>query len=209
MKEERKDQPFPAAGGEEVRFDELMRRVRAGDECAVRELVRRYEPAIRRAVRVRLLDLRLRRLIESADICQSVFASFFARTALGEYDLERPEQLIRLLSTIARNKLAYQARREYAGRRDLRRVDPGAVLEDCPAHGSSPSRQVSDRELVTEALRRMTPEERALLERRERGLGWAEIAAELGGSPDALRNRLARAEARITRQLGLDEGPEE
>ena len=55
----------------------------------------------------------------------------------------------------------------------------------------------------------MTPEERAILERREQGLGWAEIAADLGGSPDGLRIRLSRAAARITRQLGLDEGSDE
>jgi hypothetical protein len=34
---------------EAVPFDELIRLVRAGDEQAARELVRRYEPAIRRA----------------------------------------------------------------------------------------------------------------------------------------------------------------
>src|SRR5262245_23610315 len=54
-------------------FDELMRRVRAGDEQAAADLVRRYEPAIRRAVRVRLRDPQLRRLLDSIDICQSVF----------------------------------------------------------------------------------------------------------------------------------------
>ncbi len=42
--------------------------------------------------------------------------------------------------------------------------------------------------------------------RRVRGGSWAEIAAELGGTPDARRVRLARGVARITRQLGLDEG---
>jgi RNA polymerase sigma-70 factor (ECF subfamily) len=160
-------------------------------------------------VRVRLRDSRLRRLIESVDICQSVFASFFVRTALGQYDLERPDQLLRLLVTIARNKLACHANRERADRRDQRRITPEAVLEDCPAPDSSPSRQVAARELVQEARKRLTTDERALLERREQGLEWAEIAAELGGSPDALRVRLARAVARITRQLGLDEGPYE
>jgi RNA polymerase sigma-70 factor (ECF subfamily) len=160
-------------------------------------------------VRVRLRDPRLRRLIESVDICQSVFASFFVRTALGQYQLERPDQLLRLLATIARNKLARHANREHRDRRDQRRINPGAVLEDCPAPGSSPSRQVAARELVLEARKRMTTQERALLERREQGLEWAAIAAELGGSPNALRIRLARAVARIARQLGLDEGPDE
>src|SRR6202051_241453 len=99
---------------EEPSFQSLILRVRAGDDAAAAEVVRRYEPAIRRAVRVRLRDPRLRRLIESVDICQSVFASFFVRTALGQYDLESPDQLLKLLAAIARNKLAYQARRERA-----------------------------------------------------------------------------------------------
>ena len=79
-------------GGEDPSFAEFIKRIRAGDEQAAMDLVVRYEPAIRRAVRVRLRDQRLRRLVESVDICQSVFASFFVRTSLGQYDLESPDQ---------------------------------------------------------------------------------------------------------------------
>jgi hypothetical protein len=39
----------------------LLDRVRAGDQEAATELVRRYEPALRRVVRLRLRDRRLRR----------------------------------------------------------------------------------------------------------------------------------------------------
>ena len=46
-------------------FEELIRRVRAWDQEAAAELVRRYEPAIRRAARIRLVDSRLRRLFDS------------------------------------------------------------------------------------------------------------------------------------------------
>lgn len=209
MGADRTDRLSFTAGGEEPSFTEFIRRVRAGDERAAAELVERDEPAIRRAVRVRLRDPRLRRLIESVDICQSVLATFFVRAALGQYDLENPDQLLKLLTTIARNKLAGQANRERADRRDQRRINPGAVLEECLAPGSSPSHQVSNRELVQEARRRMTPEELAILVRRDQGMEWAEIAAEMGGRPDALRIRLSRAVARITRQLGLDEGFDE
>src|SRR5579871_5050344 len=76
---------------EENPFQQLMRRIRAGDQDAAAELVREYEPAIRRAARVWSLDPRLRRVFDSMDICQSVFASFFVRTALGQYDLQRPD----------------------------------------------------------------------------------------------------------------------
>ena len=164
-----------------------------------------YEPAIRRTVRVRLRDTRLRRLIETVDICQSVFASFFVRTSLGQYDLENADKLVRLLTTMARNKVARQANKEHAARRDQRRIDRGASIGDCADPGSSPSRQFAAREIVQEARRRMTADELRLLDRREQGLEWAEIAMELGGQPDALRVRLARAVARVTRELGLDE----
>jgi RNA polymerase sigma-70 factor (ECF subfamily) len=187
-------------------FSAFIRRIRGGDEHAAVELVERYGPAIRRAVRVRLRDPRLQRLIDSVDICQSVFASFFVRTALGQYDLDDPGQLLKLLTAIARNKLAIQARRERADCRDLGRVNWAATVENCPAPASSnPSRQLAARELLDEARRRLTPEELVLLERRSQGLSWAEIGVEIGANPDALRIRLARAVARVTRDLGLDE----
>ena len=209
MRADGTERPITALGDEGPSFDEFMQRVRAGDEQAAMDLVQRYEPAIRRAVRVKLRDPRLRRLVETVDICQSVFASFFVRTSLGQYDLENPDKLIRLLVTIARNKVAHQANREHAACRDQRRIHAGADVGDCAAPGGTPSRQLAARELVYEARRRMSAEEIGLLERREQGLGWAEIAGELGGTPDGQRVRLARAVARISRELGLDEGPDE
>src|SRR5215470_8875406 len=102
-------------------FPDFLRRVRAGDEQAAAELVRRYQSAVRVEVRMRLADARLRRVLDSMDLCQSVLASFFVRAAAGQYDLERPEQLVGLLVTIARRKVAFEARRHRAGSRDLRR----------------------------------------------------------------------------------------
>src|SRR3954451_15530309 len=96
--------------GDEVPFAELMHRVRTGDAEAINALVRRYEPTIRRIARIRLLDSRLRRIFDSADICQSVFASFFVRAALGEYDVQDPDQLLRLLLSMSRKKLADHVR---------------------------------------------------------------------------------------------------
>src|SRR6516225_9100818 len=106
-------------------FADLIRRVRAGDNKAAEELVRYYEPTIRRVARVRLVDARLRRAFDSMDICQSVFASFFVRAALGQYDLQRPEQLLNLLVNMSRKKLIDRARQETAERRDYRRLAAG------------------------------------------------------------------------------------
>jgi len=186
-------------------FREILNRVRAGDEQAATELVRQYEPAIRRAARVRMVDARLGRLLDSMDICQSVMASFFVRAAAGVYDLETPEQLLKLLATMARNKLANQANRLRAARRDQRRIEGADVALEVAGHDPRPSVVVSARELLGEVQRRLTPEERQILERRERGSDWAEIAHDLGGSPEALRKRFTRGVDRVAKQLGLDE----
>jgi hypothetical protein len=42
---------------DEPSYRELILRVRAGDQEAAAELVRRYEPAVRRVVRARLVDV--------------------------------------------------------------------------------------------------------------------------------------------------------
>ena len=91
---------------EEEEFLELLARVRAGDERAAEELVRCYEPLIRFEVRLRLTDPRVCRLFDSIDVCQSVLSSFFVRAAAGQYELDRPQQLVGLLVTMARNKVA-------------------------------------------------------------------------------------------------------
>ena len=84
----------------ESSFHDLIRRIRDRDETAAAELVAKYEAAIRRVVRIHLRDVRLRRVLDSMDVCQSVLASFFVRAALGQYELDSPDQLLGLLATI-------------------------------------------------------------------------------------------------------------
>jgi RNA polymerase sigma-70 factor (ECF subfamily) len=189
----------------EISFDDLIRRTRAGEDRAAAELVRQFEPAIRRAVRARLTDARLRRVLDSTDICQSVLAHFFARAALGQYQLDQPDQLVRLLVRMADNKLKDQVRKQRAVRRDQRRLEVGtpAALEQFAGREETPSQIVAGRELLQEVRRRLSREERFLAEQRALGRGWAEIAAEVGGKPDALRNKLSRALDRVSRELGV------
>ena len=191
---------------DENQFQELIRRVRAGDANAASELVRSYEPAIRRAARIRLVDARLGRVLDSMDICQSVLASFFVRAALGQYELDKPGQLLKLLATMARNKLADHARQEKAGRRDNRRVEAGTAEDrQIAAAGSTPSQRVAAKEILQEVHNRLTDDERTLADQRALGREWADIAAEVGGTPEALRKRLSRAIDRVAQELGLDE----
>jgi DNA-directed RNA polymerase specialized sigma24 family protein len=73
------------------------------------------------------------------------------------------------------------------------------------AGGPTPSQQVAARELLHQARQRLSAEERRLLELRQEGRGWDEVAALVGGNPEALRKRLARAVERVAGELGLDE----
>jgi RNA polymerase sigma-70 factor (ECF subfamily) len=192
---------------EDPTFDELIGRVRAGDQDAAADLVKLYEPEIRRAVRYRLADARLGTLLDSMDICQSVLKSFFVRAAAGQYELKTPQQLLALLATMARNKLYSQARKHQALSRG-RRAAPGSLDEEGPVDpGASPSREVAARDLLHEVHRRLAPDERQLMDLRSQGHGWAAIAAQLGGSADSARMRLSRALDRVAGQLGLDDEP--
>jgi RNA polymerase sigma-70 factor (ECF subfamily) len=189
-------------------FEELIRRVRAWDQEAAAELVRRYEPAIRRAVRFRLADARLGNLCDSMDICQSVLRSFFVRAASSQYDLETPEQVLKLLTAMARNKLTSQARKQHTQRRDNRRA---SAIEDAGSRlvssGDSPSAATVVRDLQEEVQRRLTPDEWRLLELKNQGHDWAAIAAQVGGAAETLRKKLARAIDRVVDELGLDDEP--
>jgi RNA polymerase sigma factor (sigma-70 family) len=187
-------------------FVALMQRVRDGEMAAAAELVRLYEPAVRRAIRVRMVNPALRRAVDSVDICQSVMGSFFVRAALGQYDLQAPDQLVGLLVRLARNKVADVARREQAAQRDHRRVQEGASAVDrVAAAGESPSQIVEGAELVRKFREKLSPEERYLAEERAQGRQWNDLAAELGESPEGLRKRLGRAVSRVAGELGLED----
>ena len=189
-------------------FGDFVRRIRAGDQTAAAELVHRYEPLIRREVRLRLEDQRLGRLFDSMDVCQSVLASFFLRTAAGEYDLDEPGQLVGLLVKMARNKLASAARRQSQQKRDHRRACSGQEeLQAVAAAEDSPSQLVAGRELLERFRASLDAEERQLVELRNEGLAWADIADRLGGSAQARRMQLARALERVSKELGLEEEP--
>ena len=187
-------------------FDELIRRVGSGDEEAAAQLVRDFEPVIRRVLRARLRGGRGRHEFDSMDICQSVLATFFVRAAAGQYDLKEPDDLIKLLQTMTRNKVAEKMRWQHRLRRDSRRTVGGVEELALAGRDPTPSSVVAGKELLEQARQRLSEQERQLVELRGEGLSWAEVAASLGGTAGARRNQLARALDRIAQELLLD-GP--
>jgi RNA polymerase sigma-70 factor (ECF subfamily) len=187
-------------------FLELLGRIRAGDETAALELHATYAEQLQRIIRVQLTQPALRRQMDSIDICQSVFADFFLRTALGQYDLQSPSELLKLLATMARHRLIYHAQKQRAARRDIRRVEAGAIEDfSLAGGGGTPSQIVSARELLQQCQERLNNDERLLLDRRRSGQSWDEIAAAVGKSPEAVRKQYERAIKRVSGELGMEE----
>jgi RNA polymerase sigma factor (sigma-70 family) len=185
-------------------FRALIQRVREGDAAAASECVRLYEPEIRRAARIRLTDPRLRRLVDSVDICQSVFGRFFVHAANGSLDMERPEQLLALLVAMTRNRVTDMAREQTAQKRDVRRqLDLSSGIQKLADRSPGPGSVAAAAELLSRVREHLTPEERRLVECRNAGLTWQQIAEERNGTAAALRKQLERALERVRTELGI------
>jgi len=188
-----------------TQFRELIQRVREGDAAATAECVRLYEPEIRRAARVRLSDPRLRRIVDSVDICQSVFGRFFLHAANGSLDLDQPEQLLAMLVTMTRNRVTDMAREQTAQKRDIRRqTELNSGIQRLADKTPGPGSEVAAAELLLRVREQLTADERDLVERRLAGKTWQQIADELNGSPAALRKKLERALERVRLELGVE-----
>jgi RNA polymerase sigma-70 factor (ECF subfamily) len=183
-------------------FRELMGRVRAGDQQAAAELVHSYGPEIRRYIRVRLSSPKLRLLLDSIDVFQSVLAVFFANVWEGRHELDDPKHLVKLLRMMARHKIV-----DYARKPDQRRCERvgHAVLEELPARDEAPSQVLLFEELLKQMPTLWSEDEQRLVRLRAEGRSWQEIGDEYGLNADAVRKQFARVRQRVCRDLGMDD----
>ncbi len=181
-------------------FRALVQRVRRGDEDAAAQLVRLYEPEIRRAVRVRLVDPKWCRAVDSMDVCQSVLGKFFVEIANGRLDMESPDQLLRWLIRATQNRVADAMAAENSSCSDEQLIQDVAFDVQ-----PTPSKMVAAGDLMQEVQRRLSDSERAIFEQRIDGRTYAQIAKRIGGTAEDVRRRLRSAIARIRSQLDLDE----
>jgi len=189
---------------DDANFPDLIAALRRGDSRAAAEFVARYEPEIRRVVRLRLVNPQMQQQFDSMDIYQSVLANFFTRFGAGQFDVESPERMLKLLITMSRNKLTDLARRQHSEKRDVRRQGADdAALDLVSARGETPSEEVMNAELLATVRQRLDADEIRLFEQRAAGQGWDELAAERSVGAEALRKRYSRAIDRVARDLGF------
>lgn len=171
----------------------LMARYADGDTEAFDELFRRYEP--------RAYAFFLRR-IGSPERARDLYQELFLRIhrARERYDAERP--FAPWLFQIAHRLLVDDVRRAYRSHEvPLEAREPRVETE-------SGEERLCEREVLDRALASLTGEERhILLAAKLGGVGYAELALQLGKSAEAVRKAASRAMQRLRAAALSDRSP--
>jgi RNA polymerase sigma factor (sigma-70 family) len=181
-------------------FAPLLARARLGDEGALAQLARQYEPEVRRAIRARLSP-DLRRYVDPTDLVLSVHRVLLLGIRQNKFDLSVQENLVALAVTIVRRKIArhwrtLQRERRIIGRQvNIQDVEEKAVSPDGAELASVLAAEVHDQ--VHRLLLKLNDRDRRLMERHLQGQSTAAIAREWGEDAGVLRVRLSRIRQRL------------
>jgi RNA polymerase sigma-70 factor (ECF subfamily) len=153
----------------------------------------------------------VRQKVDPEDVAQSVFRSFFARQADGQFVLEDWDGLWGLLTRITLRKCHRQCERFTAGRRDVRREvsapSPAAgcgVAWEAIAREPTPSDAAMLTELVDALMRPLDERERRILELRLQGYAVPEIGEAVGRTERTVHRVLERVRQRLERMDAED-----
>jgi RNA polymerase sigma factor (sigma-70 family) len=183
-------------------FLELMRRVRAGDEFAARELYQQYGRHLLRVVR-RRLHQPLRSRFDSTDFTQSVWSAFFA--ASRTYSFDTPQALLRFLEKVASRKVAGAYRGTQTAKDKIYRQLPldarppdsdGPSPNHLASADPTPSQEAVANERWERLLNGQSPARQAMLTLRRQGFTIEEIAKLTGVASRTVQRLLRRLEDR-------------
>src|SRR5262245_11855120 len=194
------------ADAREPSDEELVRRIRAGDEAALRLLFERHLPALRAKARARL-PAAVRGKVGASDVVQEAWLSAFL--GLGDFEDAGDGSFGRWLRKIVERKVSDEVRRhsrvkKRSARREVRFATAAERLEPDPGE-PTPSQVVGDAERAASvrALVDGLSEDHATVIRlvHEEGLSLVEAGRRMGRSPDATRMLYGRAMSRLASRL--------
>jgi RNA polymerase sigma-70 factor (ECF subfamily) len=177
----------------------LMLQVRDGSAAAMEQLVTKYQ--------ARLLTV-LEHLVNNRELAEDLAQEVFLRVFRARHSYTAGAKFSTWLFTIA-NNIASNARRDRARRKEVR-VNPappnesGAVALDqmaLAASGLMPTRQLDRAEMaevVRLAIENLSERQRlAVLLSKFEEMSYADIAATMGMSPQAIKSLLSRARGNL------------
>lgn len=180
---------------------DLLNAWRDGDEAAAARFFERYRARLIAIVRARI-SRRLARRVEPDDIVLSAYRSFFVTARKGRFE-DPSEDLWPLLVNITLRKLARQARRHQAKRRDINQEeDYGSRFgADLVQEEPTVEQAVILEEEVARLLARLSEHDREIVTRTLQGEDAETIANALGIHERSVRRTLQR----IRESLGAPE----
>jgi hypothetical protein len=182
-------------------FSKFFAVLRGSDGRAAGEMVRALEPALRRVIHLRLIDGRLRHILDTTDILQSLLAYFLRRKAVPLRAAGKTGGLRAYLAAAVEKKIRMKLRKERRHKGGL----PSGWEPACPE--SAGTGHADEEDLNGFVRARLSAANRVLFDLRIQGLTWPEITAKVEGNPhpNTLRMRLTRAVAEILRARGQEE----
>jgi RNA polymerase sigma-70 factor, ECF subfamily len=192
-------------------FDDLMTRLRSGEDAAAREVFVKFARRLVGLARQNL-DTRLAVKADPEDVVQSAYKSFFVRQQRGDLEVGSWDGLWGILTIITLRKCADRAAFYRAGKRDVKRELAGGATEDTsPATTLALDREPAPHEAVilaetVESLFRLavTPDERSILELSLQGFSAGEIADKVGRAERTVRRLRERVRKRLERMQMVD-----
>lgn len=187
----------------------LLDRVKAGDQEAAALIFRRYTRRLLALAR-RHLDTWMRDRVDPEDVIQSVYKSFFARHARGDFRLESWDSLWSLLCLMTVRKCADKADYLQAACRDARleiRLPgdaDGSTLWTVPGRDPTPAEAALLTETLDRLLRGLEEEDRTIIVLHLQGYTLHEISNRVDRAHRTVRRVIDRARRRLLR-LRADE----
>jgi RNA polymerase sigma factor (sigma-70 family) len=180
---------------------ELVERLRGGDPQAAEELFARYAQRLT-FLAEQQLSRKLASRLDGADVVQSVFRTFFRRSAEGQFRIDSSAELWRLLVQITLQKARAYGRHHSAGVRDVAAEVPGggaALLLAAVAHEPGPAEAAALVDQIEELLRGLPALYCDLLQLRLEGHSVSDTATRLGVSRRTVHRALHLLKQRLTR----------
>jgi RNA polymerase sigma-70 factor (ECF subfamily) len=185
---------------------ELIRQLREGDPRAADAVFALYSQRLTR-IAEQHLSARLAGRLDGDDVVQSVFRTFFRRSAEGEFPIDSSAQLWRLLVKITVLKARAKGRHHTAAARDVgAQAAAGGEpwLVEAVSREPSPLEAVMLVDQIETVLRGLPPLYCHILDLRLQGFGPTEISARLEVSRQTVHRALGLLQERLEGESSED-----
>lgn len=204
------DQPDSRPGGEAVGQADwstlvLLEQVRTGDAAAAAEIFDRFAGRMAALAAARMPD-RIARRLDSEDIVQSVFRSFFHAMKEPRFVFQRSGDLWRLLAAMTLTKLYGQITFHSALRRSFDREEGGSLAierlsGDLLRREPSAEEALCLADLLGESLAGLDAKKSRVIELRLQDYSLDEIALIVGVSERSVRRYILEFREKLSRKL--------